>query len=233
MHMPIVFAARYNGPPGSAHGGYACGVLARLVGTTARVSLRLPPPLERPLEVRRMGDALELRDAEAVIARAASATVTIDPPKPVSLPEAEHAARGYPGFDSHLFPTCFGCGPARGVSDGLRIFSARVPGRELVAAPWTPESTVVGPDGHVKPEFVWAALDCPGGWAVIEFHHEPKILLGQLAVETIHPLPSGEPYVAVGWPIAKEGHKCRAGTALFSTRGELHAIGEETWIAMA
>jgi hypothetical protein len=154
MHMPIVFAARYNGPPGSAHGGYACGVLARLVGTTARVSLRLPPPLERPLEVRRTDDAFELRDAEAVIARAASATVTIDPPKPVSLPEAEHAARGYPGFDSHLFPTCFGCGPARGVSDGLRIFSARVPGRELVAAPWTPESTVVGPDGHVKPEFV-------------------------------------------------------------------------------
>jgi hypothetical protein len=33
--------------------------------------------------------------------------------------------------------------------------------------------------------------------------------------------------------LTKEGRECRAGTALFSTSGELHAIGEETWIAVA
>lgn len=82
-----------------------------------------------------------------------------------------------------------------------------------------PDATLVAPDGHIKPEFVWAALDCPGGWAVAVFQREPQILLGQLTVEIVCPLPGGEQYVAVGWPIAKEGRKCRAGTAIFSTPG--------------
>jgi hypothetical protein len=233
MMDSIVFRARYNGPPTSAHGGYACGVLASLVGATARVSLRRPPPLERPLSVRRTGEIAELCDAETVIAQAAPATVTIAPPEPVDLEDAERAARAYSGFESHVFPTCFGCGPARGMGDGLRIFSSRLSDREVVAAPWTPDATLIAPDGHVKPEFVWAALDCPGGWAIAEFQREPKILLGQLTVQLVCPLPGGERYVTVGWPVAKEGRKCRAGTAIFSTRGELHAIGEEIWIAVA
>lgn len=96
-----------------------------------------------------------------------------------------------------------------------------------------PEAALVGRDGRVKPEFVWAALDCPGGWAVAEFQQEPKIVLGQLAVEVFRPLPGGEQYVVVGWPVAKEERKCWAGTAIFSTSGLLHAIGEETWITIA
>jgi hypothetical protein len=233
MTERIAFDARYNGPPASAHGGYACGVLGGLLGTIARVSLRRPPPLDRPLDVRRMSQKLELCDAETVIAQAEPATVVIDPPKPVSLLDAERAARAYPGFESHIFPTCFGCGPARSVGDGLRIFSSRVPGRELVAAPWMPDATLVGSDGRVKPEFVWAALDCPGGWAVAEFQKEPRIVLGQLAVEEIRPLPGSEPCIVVGWAVAKEGRKCRAGTAIFSINGLVHAIGEETWITVA
>jgi hypothetical protein len=102
-----------------------------------------------------------------------------------------------------------------------------------VAAPWTPDVALVASDGHVKREFVWAALDCSGGWAVAEFQREPKIVLGQLTVEQIRPLPGGEPYVVVGWPVAKERRKCLAGTAIFSTNGLLHAIGEETWITFA
>src|SRR5262245_681003 len=188
----IIRGARYNGPPTSAHGGYACGVLAGFVGTSARVSLRRPPPLDRPLDVRRMSQTFELCDGEAVIAQA-----------------------------------------ERDVGDGLRIFSSRVLGREQVAAPWRPDVALVAPDGQVRPEFVWAALDCPGGWAVAEFQREPKILLGQLTATIIRPLPGGEPYVTIGWPITKEGRKCRAGTAILSTTGVLHAIGEEIWITVA
>ena len=44
--------ARFNGPPETAHGGYACAVAAQFLGWSAEVSLRRPPPLERPLEVR-------------------------------------------------------------------------------------------------------------------------------------------------------------------------------------
>src|SRR5262245_22603202 len=229
----IIRGARYNGPPTSAHGGYACGVLAGFVGTSARVSLRRPPPLDRPLDVRRMSQTFELCDGEAVIAQAEPAAVAIDAPEPVSPADAERAARVYPGFISHVIPTCFGCGPERDVGDGLRIFSARVLGREQVAAPWRPDAALVAPDGHVRPEFVWAALDCPGGWAVAEFQREPKILLGQLTATIVRPLPGGEPYVTIGWPITKEGRKCRAGTAILSTTGVLHAIGEEIWITVA
>jgi hypothetical protein len=45
---------RYNGPAGSANGGYTCGLVARLVGgPCAEVTLRRPPPLGRPLRVGR------------------------------------------------------------------------------------------------------------------------------------------------------------------------------------
>ena len=36
---------RFNGPPGTAHGGFACGAIARYVDGPAEVSLRSPPPL--------------------------------------------------------------------------------------------------------------------------------------------------------------------------------------------
>jgi hypothetical protein len=50
----LTIPARFNGPPSSANGGYTCGLVAGLVGTeVASVSLRAPPPLERPLAVRR------------------------------------------------------------------------------------------------------------------------------------------------------------------------------------
>jgi hypothetical protein len=74
-----------------------------------------------------------------------------------------------------------------------------------------PDAALVGRDGRVKPEFVWAALDCPGGWAVAEFQQEPKIVLGQLAVEVFRPLPGGEQYVVVGWPVAKEAQMLGGG----------------------
>ncbi|MGH2716864.1 MAG: hypothetical protein ACRDM7_23840, partial [Thermoleophilaceae bacterium] len=62
MPEPLTIPARFNGPPSSANGGYACGRVAELVGTEeVAVSLRLPPPLERPLEVVRDGERVELR----------------------------------------------------------------------------------------------------------------------------------------------------------------------------
>src|SRR5207249_1626462 len=49
----VVIARRFSGPPDSAHGGYACAMVARYIDGTAEVSLRSPPPLERPLAVER------------------------------------------------------------------------------------------------------------------------------------------------------------------------------------
>ena len=40
---------RFCGPPATANGGYACGIIAELLGGDVEVTLRRPPPLGRPL----------------------------------------------------------------------------------------------------------------------------------------------------------------------------------------
>ena len=45
----VTIDRRFRGPLRSANGGYACGLLGSRVGPAAEVTLRLPPPLERPL----------------------------------------------------------------------------------------------------------------------------------------------------------------------------------------
>ena len=54
MTETILIPERFNGPPGSANGGYTCGLVAGLVGAEeVRVSLRSPPPLDTPMAVLR------------------------------------------------------------------------------------------------------------------------------------------------------------------------------------
>ena len=51
--MEITFDRRFRGPLTSANGGFACGSLAAFVDAgEVEVTLRLPPPLGRPLQVR-------------------------------------------------------------------------------------------------------------------------------------------------------------------------------------
>src|SRR5918996_2619259 len=47
--VEVMIPARFNGPPATANGGYTCGLVARLLGVDAEVTLRRPPPLDRPL----------------------------------------------------------------------------------------------------------------------------------------------------------------------------------------
>jgi hypothetical protein len=78
------------------------------------------------------------------------------------MDEAADAATRYPGFDHHEFPTCFTCGIDR--DDGLRIWSGRVAGSVMVAAPWAAPDGIASSDGTLPEPIVWAALDCPGAW---------------------------------------------------------------------
>jgi hypothetical protein len=219
--MTITIPARYNGPPGSANGGYTCGVVAGLLDGPAEVTLRLPPPLDRPLRVERSDGRVEVYDGDALVAEGARAEVDVEPPAPVSVPDAERAAATYAGFAEHVFPTCFVCGPERAEGDGLRIFPGRLDGTATVAAPWTPAES--------RPELVWASLDCPGAFAV-GFDGRGDLLLGRLAAR-IERLPdAGEPCVVVGWPLGEDGRKLYAGTALFAADGTLLARARATWI---
>src|SRR6267154_1295695 len=65
----VIIDKRYCGPPNSGNGGYICGRLARHIPGGAEVTLRAPPPLDRPLDVAAMDDgSWELRDGAAVVA---------------------------------------------------------------------------------------------------------------------------------------------------------------------
>ncbi|HYY33385.1 MAG TPA: hypothetical protein VE693_07350 [Gaiellaceae bacterium] len=212
----MIIPPRFNGPPDSANGGYAAGLVSEALGGGFEVTLKRPPPLGVDLDL--VGN--ELKQGDVVIAEARRIGEVLDAPEPVSLEDAETASKRYPGFEHHAYPTCFTCGPDR--ADGLGIFPGPIDGREgVVAAPWTPR--------EVRPEIIWAALDCPAGWAVDDFQRE-GVLLGRMAA-AIHALPEiGRPNVVTGWRIREDGRKRFAGSALFTPAGELLAAARSTWI---
>ena len=80
----ITLDRRYRGPTQSANGGYAAGRLAAFVDGPAEVTLRLPPPLDRPLAVAAEDGRVLLLDGEAVVAEAEPRAPELQPP-PESL----------------------------------------------------------------------------------------------------------------------------------------------------
>jgi hypothetical protein len=226
----IVIPRRFRGPAESGNGGYTCGVVAALLGDSAEVTLRKPPPLDRLLIVRRGDARVVVEDGGDPVAEAVPADVSLEVPPPVSLDAAEEAAGRYSGFDRHAFPECFVCGPGRPPGDGLRIFAGPVADRDdVVAAGWTPPPDLADASGLVKPEFVWASLDCPGAFATAAAERGVAVL-GRLAARVDSRPTAGEPHVVLGWSLGGVGRKHFAGTALFSAEGELRAVARATWV---
>lgn len=234
--ITITIPRRFCGPPGSANGGYACGVAAAHLAdgsAPVEVTLRSPPPLDAPIDVERVDNLVLLRHGERVVAEVVHTQLTVAPPDPVSFAAATEAARGYPWHVGHPFPGCFVCGPHRGEGDGLRIFPGALAGRGLAAAPWIPPASLADADGWVAPEIVWAALDCPSWFGLTCFHPwEGLALLGRLAVEIRQRPRAGERLACVGWLVSRRGRKVHAGSALFAEDGELRALGQATWITV-
>lgn len=228
--MSFNVAARFNGPPSSGNGGYAAGLIAAEIGETVAVRLHQPIPLERELTIgARAGDRWEVRAGEALIATARQTSVDIEVPDAPPYAAALIASKHYAGFKQHSLPTCFVCGPARKRHDGLCIFAGPIEGVSILAAPWIPDETLDNAEGKVRPEFMWAALDCPGYFASA---YPGLALLGEIAVHVDRLVHVDEPCVVVAWSIAKDGRKHRAGTALFDGDGERCALGVATWIEL-
>ena len=226
----VTIPARFNGPPTSANGGYACGALAVHLDGTAEVTLRLPPPLERPLDLTVDAERALLHDGELLIAEARPSGVDLAPPRTVTPDEAARATGGYDGFTRHAFPTCFVCGPQRAAGDGLRLFPGPVDGADgIVAAPWTPTADVAGADGAVDPAVVWAALDCPSyfGGPVGRL-----AVLGRLTAQLRAAVQVGVPYVVLGWRGSSEGRKHDAASAIVDADGTAVAVARARWIEL-
>lgn len=233
MAEEVVIDPRFNGPPTTANGGYACGVVAGAIGPSARVDLRAPPPLGVPLTLERAGEGVRLTAGGALVAEGRPGAPRTDAPQPPSVEAAESAARGYPGRDpdDHAFPTCFVCGPLRG-DDGLRVFPGPLPGSGVLACTWRPgeDLSTSGGDGAVSPPFVWAALDCPSGFACMPAGRTS--VLASMTAEVIAPARAGADHVLVSWKLGSEGRKHRAGAALFDAGGARLAQAEALWITI-
>ena len=225
--------SRFRGPPNSGNGGYVCGLLAReLGGSDCIVTLRQPPPLDAALRLERADDSASLMQGEELIGSAVRAAIVHEVPTPPGYDEAVEAESRFTGLRHHIFPGCFVCGLERGVGDGLRIFPGGVDGAgpRQVAAGWIPDDSLGDGAGLVRSEFVWAALDCPGYFAVED--RAGIALLGRLGATLFRPLRVGEPVIVTGWAIESKGRKHRAGSALHDRSGALIAAGTATWITL-
>jgi hypothetical protein len=221
---------RFHGPPDSGNGGYVAGVVSGVLGGPAcTVTLHRPPPLDLPLELRTTEQSAELLDGDQLIASAVSAELDLEVPAPPAIADAQAAQARFVGHHRHYFPSCFVCGPRRAAGDGLAIYPGILGGE--VAATWTPGADLAAADGSVRREFLWAALDCPGYWAVEQA--AGRALLGRMTARIERPAPVGEPLIVTGWAIASEGRKHQVGTAVHDRRGGLVACARSTWITVA
>jgi len=229
MERTIRIPRRFHGPPESGNGGYVAGLLGACVQGASAVRLYSPPPLEVDLEVRREDATVVLARGETVVARARPTEVALEVPDPPGFGEAQEASERFRGFALHPFPSCFVCGPRREAGDGLRIFPGPVRDRDVVACPWIPDESLASDDGVVAPEFVWSALDCPGGFA-FPAPASGAMLLGEIAVELAGTVSAGERCVLLAWEVDRRGRKHTTGSALFGESGACRAVALGIWL---
>ena len=216
----IVIERRFRGPAGSGNGGYTCGLVAPFVGAdTVEVTLRLPPPLDTPLRVERDGDGVRVLDGETLVVDARPAELELDPPAAPSFADAERIVASHAPDPDHPFPGCFVCGPGREEGDGLRLEPTPA-GDGTVVATWRPRE-------HAAP-FVWAALDCPGAFAVDPGWSRGVSVLGRLTVRVLEHPAIGAECVVVGWPLGADERRLFAGTALWEG-DRLLALARAVW----
>lgn len=221
--------SRFNGPPDSGNGGYVCGLIASAIEGPAVCTLRKPPPLEVKLTLETLEDGkVVLRDGDVVIGEAVSKPLSLELPKPPSFDEAVEASRRFAGFEAHLFPTCFVCGPGRPLDDGMCLYPGPLADRSIVATPWTPDASMPHENNRLRDEILWAALDCTSYFP----HFPAKAVLGRLHAEIHDETRVGERYVVVGWKMGGEGRKLWSGSAVFDEDGNACASARATWIEL-
>jgi hypothetical protein len=233
----VIIDPRYNGPTStSGNGGWVAGSLARLLGSgSVSVTLRAPAPLAVPMFVRWRDDGTAMLDHDGtVVAEATVAPLELDMPRAPDPNEANAAGMLAQKVSAQRganwpYAHCFGCGFAR--SDGLRILPGPVGEDGIVATTWTPPSAVADAGGQLTVEATWAAVDCSGGIAWLHcLAAGTAIVTARMTAAIDHPLQVGRRYTVIGWPIAQEGRKLHAGTAIFDATGKVQARSRQLWL---
>jgi hypothetical protein len=181
-----------------------------------------------------VGDGVELRDGDTLVAEGRPAELELEPPDPVDVEEARAASQaGLARWSAgHPFRTCVVCGPDREPGDGFSVFPGQLPGvAGRFAAVWSPDAPFAE-GGAVRPELVWAALDCPTSAPVVNFGEGPACVLARLGVRIEGAVEPGRTYVVLSWPLAVDGRKRHSGAALFSENGRFLAGSRALWIEL-
>ena len=222
---------RYRGPADSGNGGYVCGLVAghagaSVGGSAAVVTLRTPPPLDTAMSIVADDDGIvRVSNGDVTVAEGAQSSLSTDAVPSVDRFAAETASASYPGLTRHPFPECFVCGPDRASGDGLRLFPGRL-GDGRTACTWTVPTEFAG-----QPEFVWAVLDCPGGWAA-ELEGRPMVLgrmTGRLKALPI----AGEQCVVMGLLLGSDGRKTWTATTAYGVDGRELGRAQATWLTIS
>jgi hypothetical protein len=167
-----------------------------------------------------------------VFATARRSKLSFDAPSAPSFEAAADASQRFVGFKEHWFPRCFVCGPDRDIGDGLRIFPGALTGRDDIAAPWVPDASLARPAGDIAPEFLWAALDCPGAFAFPPPDGR-GVLLGEFTAAIHGTVAVDERCVLLAREIAHEGRKHFTATVLYGETGDVRAVALGTWFEIS
>lgn len=237
----LTIPALYQGYPGVAYGGYVAGLLAdRAAADTVRVDFRAATPVEAPLHLTGLADGtVRLADTSGTVLATATPTPALSAdaaPAAPTLAQARAASEAFRaaelvGRAADGTPLdCFGCGH-RTPDRGLRQHCTRVPGRDVVAAAWTPHPAFAGERGSLRTEMLWAALDCATAWAGIHLGAlRTGAVTASLTATLLRPAATGEDHITYAWPTARSGRKHTMGVAVTTATGEPCVVGEALWI---
>lgn len=229
----MVIEDRYQGFPGIALGGITGGLMARRIGKEVEVVLKRPIPTGEEFDIVESNEGTKLLMEGDLAAVAHPTSVDIEVPEPVSWEDAKAASQSYLGHHDHPYAACFTCGNERSEGDGLRIFAGPLADRSLLAAPWTPHSSHATSEGVLPLEYIWAAVDCPSIWAVMEMadsESTDRVVSGRLALRQNAPIHADEPHVIMAWPFTRQGNTWPAAAAIFSAEGEVKAVAKHTLV---
>ncbi|MEU9885382.1 hypothetical protein [Sphaerisporangium sp. NPDC051011] len=234
LETGLTVSARFRGPEGTANGGWIAGTLAgTLVGTlegphAVEVTLRRPIPLATELAVSHVANSASLSHDGRLLAEAIPVAEDVTPPPFVPFTDAARSEAGFAGFTgAHPVPGCFVCG-LRDPGDGLRIFPGPVEGSDVVAAGWRVPVTVTDGEGVVPDPVVWAALDCPSGWA--HAGNGGPGLLGRITAQVFRRVYPNGTYSVVARATGRDGRKLFGESAVYELDGALVAAAKATWI---
>ncbi|HSK96519.1 MAG TPA: PaaI family thioesterase [Euzebyales bacterium] len=219
------------GPDGIGQGGVTAGLVAAdLLDGPVEVRLHAPAPLDTDMDVRRddSGQRTLVAASDRLIATARRVTA-IDgtPPPDIDL----DGARSVTGALSHrnVFGHCLICGHHR--EDSLRVWPGPRPdARPGVVTAFDVPAPFRGDDGALATPFVFGALDCTSGFAVLRDSDSGVAITGTMQVQLERPVPAHAPVIAAAQVVGRGRRTWLVDAAVRSADGDVLARAHVIWV---